>query len=170
MHVKASFWCKISFGEGVIWGVFLLSFSFLFFFCKYSKCFITVYRCYKRVCVTVGINTPPPSSPHFFFAKIEITQAKSPRVNFTWNEFHVNFTWKFHVNFTWISREISFMWISHVAILPVYNESVGGRWPINRGPILTAHLFSGAIFSVLSCGLSNASKISSDASNKTNSC
>ena len=45
-----------------------------------------------------------------------VPQAKSPRVNFTWNEFHMNFTWNFHVNFTWISRENSFMWISRETV------------------------------------------------------
>ena len=74
-------------------------------------------------------------------ASSQCTQAKSPRVNFTWTEFHVKFTgnfhmnfkWNlFHVNFTWIAHAICFMWIStwnchlnftwnlQVAILPVY--------------------------------------------------
>ena len=51
------------------------------------------------------------------------TQAKSPRVNFTWNEFHVNFTWNFHVNFTWISREICFMWISRETVMWISRET-----------------------------------------------
>ena len=111
MHVKASFSFKISFGEGVVclFGVFFFCFLFLSFsFCKYMKCFITVYRCHKRVYVTVGINTPLPVP--IFFAKIDITQAKSPRVNFTRNSFHLKFNWTFHVNFTLVyfslSREI----------------------------------------------------------------
>ena len=58
-------------------------------------------------------------------------------MNFTWNEFHVKFTWQFHVkftwnkfhvkfmwnsreNFTWNSRETRFTWNSHAAIFPVY--------------------------------------------------
>ena len=42
------------------------------------------------------------------------TQAKSPRVNFTWNEFHVNFTWNFHMNFTWNLFHVNFTWNCHV--------------------------------------------------------
>ena len=45
------------------------------------------------------------------------TQAKSLRENFTWNKFHVNFTWNFHVNFTWISSKICFMWISRETVI-----------------------------------------------------
>ena len=80
--------------------------------------------------IDITVNTHPCRTICLVFSRVNLesslkgsTQAKSPRVNFTWNEFRVNFTWNFHVNFTWISREICFMWISRETVTWISRET-----------------------------------------------